>query len=428
MSTRPTRSRRLSALLAVALLSVSLVAATGAFGPEAAAARPSPKPKPTPTATPTPTPTATPTPTPVPTATPTPAPACSVTGSVTPSPNGTVLSNWLNDAEAIASDDIWAAGSFGSPFMHWDGASWSLVADPNTGKGDQFFGVAAAASDDVWAVGTYSDQVGFSQAIAEHWDGTRWSVVPGTEFGTTSRLMDVAVLAPDDVWAVGSYSSEATDHWAQPLVEHWDGSELSVVPSPSIGTSSELEGVAALATNDIWAVGTTYTGGGHYQTLVLHWDGNDWTRIPSPNVGPYGNGLTAISAVDANDIWAVGNGNNSSVSLILHWDGSEWSVVPSPNSGHENNLLAGVAARAADDVWAVGYSIFWIPVGEDFEAHFRSLLMHWDGKTWSLFDSAAPNTEDNARYGVDTLPDGEAWVVGGHNAFDGTVIERYRCQ
>jgi hypothetical protein len=425
MFIRQAGSGRSIGLGVVALLCAALIGAGAMGGVEVAAAKPGqPKPRPTPTSTPVPTPT--PTPTPAPTATP--APACSVTGSVTPSPNGTVLSNWLNDVEAIAPDDIWAVGSFGSPFEHWDGTRWSLVEDPNAGRGDQFFGVAAASSADVWAVGTYSDQVGFSQALAEHWDGTRWSVVSGTEFGTTSRLFNVAALASDDVWAVGSYSSEETDHWAQPLVEHWDGAAWSVVPSPSIGTSSELRGVAALAPNEIWAVGTTYTGGAHNETLVLHWDGTGWTRIPSPNVGPYASRLAAVSAVDANDIWAVGHGNNGSVSLTLHWDGSEWSVVPSPNSGHENNLLAGVSARAADDAWAVGYSIFTIPAGEDIEYHFRALLMHWDGTAWSLFDSAAPNDEGNSRYGVDTLPDGEAWVVGSHAAFDGTVIERYRCQ
>jgi hypothetical protein len=282
------------------------------------------------------------------------------------------------------------------------------------------------SASDVWAVGSSIGQLGFSQALAEHWDGQRWSVVGGTPFGTTSRLFDVDVLASNDIWAVGWYASQATNNWAQPLVEHWDGTAWRVVESPALGTSSELHAVAAISPSDVWAVGTTYAT--RYETLVLHWDGTSWTRIPSPNVGPYGNGLSGLSAVTATDIWAVGAGNNSSVSLTIHWDGTSWSVVPSPNSTNPENLLEAVAARAADDVWAVGYSLYSVPVGEDYEYHDLPLLMHWDGAAWTLFDSAATNSDDNRRNGVDTLPDGDAWVVGTHAAFGGPLLERYSCQ
>jgi hypothetical protein len=418
MSLQRTGQSRSITLLVAALLSAALLGAAGALAMDAAAAKPRPSPKPTPTPTSTPTPT--------PTSSPTPASSCAVTGSVTPSPNGSVDANFLNDVAPISADDIWAVGSYGTPFEHWDGTRWTLVADPNTGHGNQFFGVAAVASDDVWAVGTTIAEFNFGAALAEHWDGERWSVVEGTRFGTTSRLSDVAALAANDVWAVGNYSSEATNHWPQPLVEHWDGTAWSVVESPALGTSSELHGVAALAPDDIWAVGFSYAT--RYETLILHWDGTSWTRVPSPNVGRYGNGLWGVSAVGPDDVWAVGEGNNGSVSLTLHWNGSDWSVVPSPNSTNEYNSVLDVSTSSSDDVWAVGYSLFMVPVGEDFEYHQRALLMHWDGTSWSLFESAAPNTSDNRRNGVGTLPGGEAWIVGRHSAFEGSLIERYRCQ
>ena len=45
----------------------------------------------------------------------------------------------------------------------------------------------------------------------------------------------------------------------QMLTEHWNGSNWSIVSSPSPGTynGNELYGVAAISTNDVWAVGGT---------------------------------------------------------------------------------------------------------------------------------------------------------------------------
>src|SRR5438045_4037787 len=49
----------------------------------------------------------------------------------------------------------------------------------------------------------------------------------------------------------------------------------SVVPGPAAGTvDPELRAVTAVSANDVWAVG--YQDG---QTLVEHWDGNLWTVV-----------------------------------------------------------------------------------------------------------------------------------------------------
>ena len=404
-------------LLILVLVSAGVISSAARTGAAPVAAAPAGKPRPT----------VLPTITPAPTSTPTPAPTCTVSSSVTPSPNASDYSNSLNDVAAISASDIWAVGSFGTPLEHWNGASWSL-ANANAPLGTQLFSAAAVASADVWSVGSTPQT--YDQALAEHWDGAHWSVTSGTAVGTGSKLYDVAALAATDVWAAGSFFSPATNNWEQPLVEHWNGASWSVVPSPSIGTSSVLRGVAALAPNDIWAVGDTYTT--QYQTLVLHWDGTNWSRVSSPNVGPYGNALYRVTALAANDIWAVGEANNSGSTLTLHWDGARWSVIPSPNSDNLYNILLDVAAVSSDDIWAVGRSTYAIPVGEDEEYHDVALLMHWDGAHWSLVASAQPNTSDNRRNGVTTLPDGTAWVVGSRDQsappYQATLVERYVCQ
>src|SRR5207253_1841729 len=99
--------------------------------------------------------------------------------------------------------------------------------------------------------------------------------------------------------------------------------------------------------------------GGAGGTVVEHWDGQQWSIIPSPNVEGEGSGFSAISAIASSDVWAVGDsccGNQGLTTLVEHWDGQQWSIVPSPNPTTNNNYLHAAAAVSSSDVWAVGDS------------------------------------------------------------------------
>src|SRR5204862_3293545 len=106
--------------------------------------------------------------------------------------------------------------------------------------------------------------------------------------------------------------------------------------------------------DDVWAVGAYSDNGGVAgRTLILHWDGKSWTQAPSPNVAGEARALYAIAAVAANDIWAVGSANQQS--LVLHWDGKSWSRVPSPGGIRATtNIPFDAVALSRDKVWAVG--------------------------------------------------------------------------
>jgi hypothetical protein len=269
--------------------------------------------------------------------------------------------------------------------------------------------VAASSPTDVWAVGS---QGGIPRrTLVERWDGTAWSVIPSPNVptATTSLLNSVAVLSATDVWAAGYGNDPDPGDWT--LTMHWDGIAWSVIPSPniSITTSNRLHAVAAVTPNDVWAVGyyvADFGGGGYARTLIEHWDGTTWRVVPSPNVGSDNNELNDIVAVSANDIWAVGEywggGGVLYQTLILHWDGRQWSVISSPNPG-TGLMLWGVAAVAADDVWAAGRYV----VGYDE----RTLILHWDGITWSQVPSPSPGA---ASYLFDVVATSatDAWAVG----------------
>jgi hypothetical protein len=77
--------------------------------------------------------------------------------------------------------------------------------------------------------------------------------------------------------------------------------------------------------------------------------------VPSPQISGQ---LDATAAISANDIWAVGAGNFSTISgtatLIEHRDGTSWTIVSSPDPGTATDALFAVAALGDGTVVVVG--------------------------------------------------------------------------
>ena len=183
-----------------------------------------------------------------------------------------------------------------------------------------------------------------------------WTVIPSPSIGIFGdQLTSVAIAGPNDVWAAGYYYNSAPPFGYRTLIEHWDGAAWSVVPSPNVGTGdNKLVGIAVAGPNDVWAVGWAKNASGVPTTLIEHWNGTAWSVVPSPNVGTVDNILAGVAAVASTDVWAVGStatGNGST--LTEHWNGTAWSVVPSPNPDPAS-IFRGVAVAGPNDVWAVG--------------------------------------------------------------------------
>src|SRR6266700_3509778 len=185
-----------------------------------------------------------------------------------------------------------------------------------------------------------------------------WTVVSSPNPALIDNVLAaVTALSPTDVWAVG-FDDRGT------LTEHWDGSAWTVVASPNASPRmNNLFGVAAVSTSDVWAVGDAFDSSSvTYHTLIEHWDGSTWSVIPSPSVGKAqieDNILSAVTATSAQDVWAAGMKvvEGSKVprqTLILHWDGKSWHVMDSPNGSQPNNELFSIAAISTVDGWAVG--------------------------------------------------------------------------
>lgn len=336
----------------------------------------------------------------------------------------------LSSIAGLAANDIWVVGpttmSAKALVEHWDGSSWKTAASPDvtitSGNdiGDELVSITALTPNNIWAVGNTavsdtnsSDQgTDYSIPLIEHWDGASWSVVPGSKV-TDGALWSIAALTSDNVWAVGTShtGNPAYDHT---LIEHWNGSSWATVPSPSPNPDptfgNGLAGISILASNDIWAVGTADT-----RALVEHWEGSSWTVVPSPNPGTYDNGLQSVTTLAPDNIWAVGSyrnsANDSSHTLVEHWDGKSWSVIASVNAGSGNNGLSGITAVAPNDIWAVG------------ETSLKTLVEHWNGSSWAIVASPNPSPTYNSLYAITALAPNVLWAVG-RNGND-TLTERW---
>jgi hypothetical protein len=299
--------------------------------------------------------------------------------------------------------------------------AWNVVPSPNPSKtANVFAGVAAVSKNDVWAVGYKGgvNSVGnsTSRVLIEHWNGTRWSVVPTPVVPNSveDSLSGVAAVSATDVWAVGRYF---TDSKALTLIEHWNGTKWSVVANPNPSpTDNFLNGVAAVSKNNVWTVGWYENNSlQRQQVLIEHWNGTKWSMVRSPARNFPFMQLTGLAVLSANDIWGVGDfltGTQSQAkTLIEHWNGTAWSIVNSPNSSSPVNRLVAAAAVSAKNVWAVGYYSY----DSGGITQDKPLIEHWNGNAWSVV--FAPGQSRSALTGIAVLSASDIWAVGGHGHF-----------
>lgn len=207
----------------------------------------------------------------------------------------------------------------------WNGSTWSVQPISVPADGGALQAVTATSSTDAWAVGWS----GNSQAtLIYHWDGSTWTRVSSpNQAGTYNILSGVTAIASNDAWAVGQTGTSSGPD--EPLIMRWNGSTWTVatgVPDPAGDTN--LNAVSGDSANDVWATGysnpTTCGHGGSSpkcQGVVLHWGGTAWTVVSCPNPSStYLNDYAGVVALASDDVWMVGTTDYAST-LIAHWNG-----------------------------------------------------------------------------------------------------------
>ena len=307
----------------------------------------------------------------------------------------------LSSVDGVSSDDVWAVG--GSTIEHWDGSTWTATTNVESAR---LLDVAAIGADDAWVVGD-----GHAGPFATHWDGSTWTAVPTPAVSATdAALTAVSAGSADDVWAVGHKDK------GLPLFEHWDGTRWRIVPSAS--GVVEVTDVAAVSATEAWAV-----GGSPYPSKrpsLERWDGTRWARTSPSQLTTK---LLALDRTPSGDVWAAGTGSQEyyihpGPPGTGHFDGSSWTAIFARGGGTRSfNTMAGVSALAADDVWAVGWSTYDTDFGPN-----HPLAQHWNGRAWGSVPVPAIGASESFT-GVAAADPSRAWAIG-HSA-QGMLLETW---
>jgi hypothetical protein len=314
----------------------------------------------------------------------------------------TSIGGALNGVSADSASDAWAVGSAGTSALtlHWNGTSWTRVPSPSpSSRYNALFGVSAVSGSDAWAVGAYvSNTTGHADTLILHWNGTSWSKVASPSPGhLRNYLYSVSAVSGNDAWAVGYYTKHGLTYT---LILRWNGTSWTQVPSPGPSGAPVLRGVSAVSGSDPWAAGELGAA-----TLILHWNGTSWAQAASPGPSPGPNLLFGVSAVPGSDAWAAGCASNTAGdcdTLILHWNGTSWTRQASPDPDAFDNQLSGVSAVSGADAWAAGHA------GND------TLILHWNGTSWTRQASPSPSSSDNVLSGVSAVSGRDAWAAGSY--------------
>jgi hypothetical protein len=331
------------------------------------------------------------------------------------------FNNGLQAASASSPNDIWAVGE---STIHYDGTTWTAYPAPsmlgnNTGY---LAGVVDISPTLAWAGGTINVGESNPGQIIEQWNGTEWTVAQGPTFaaGDQPSIKAMASTSANDIWAIGSLLGN-DEQQLYYLFEHYDGTQWTA--NTMVSGDAFLFGASADATNDAWAVGFKGPENDNSLALVMHYDGKNWKEMSAPSVGSGANQLNGVLALAPNDVWAVGFSTPeappkevATLNLIEHYDGTSWSIVPSPNVGpnsiYQSNRLFGLTANSPTDIWAFGS--YFAASGSGWQ---MTLLMHWDGTSWTIQPSPNP-TKKSADFISDLLfagvvpSPGNIWIFG----------------
>jgi len=275
-------------------------------------------------------------------------------------------------------------------------ASWNIVSSPNIGTGEnRLSGVSGVSANDIWSVGS-SQNNGVRQTLTEHWNGGTWTAnnpAPQNIGSYDNWLSGVAALSSNNVWAVGFYFDSLNS--MHTLLENYNGTSWS---AQTIGLG-DLQGITKVSSTEAWAIGNY---GGHPQ--FAHLVNGSWT-LQSDNTN-YAN-LYAITAVSSTNVIAVGFSYQGPIAYF--WNGTGWSQTNPSGSG----ALLAVYALDATHIYAVGNTA---------SNYDQGMLTMWNGSSWSspLTVPITGYSDISSFSGVYALSASDVWLVG----FQG-LIEQY---
>jgi hypothetical protein len=276
--------------------------------------------------------------------------------------------------------------------------------------------VGFVSAGESWAVGqVYVPALYAHQTLIERFDGSGWSVIPSPNQSTMNNGLNGVSMVSGGGWAVGyALKGGSPGPKYQPLALRWNGVQWSLASPASLTGDAVLTGVDAFPSGSAWAVGFQTTADGTRRTLIEHTSGGAWAPVPSPNNGTStsANTLAAIGGTPATGLWAVGwrESPTGLKPLVLRYD----TTRPSPTwvavSGAGGVPSPGKVETVLTGVDVRTASDVWAVGYYDNGSVKRPLALHWNGSTWST--SPIPGTGMLRQ--VRALAAGDVWAAGAY--------------
>lgn len=205
------------------------------------------------------------------------------------------------------------------------------------------------------------------------------------------------------------------------LIEHFDGTRWTIVPSPDPGTTGDvLYSVKAPGRNAAWAVGEEYDDGPLDRALTLEWDGEKWTRSTGPGERRSTTRLLSLAADGAGNVYGAGEAETDfrrTAALSESASASQrWSIERNLQKGESDNHFYGIAADAMGTQWAVG-AWFDPKNGRQFTLAERARA----GEGWRILDSPSPLHGGDSLLGGVIAAGHDVWAV---RAYDGPKAQK----
>ena len=135
------------------------------------------------------------------------------------------------------------------------------------------------------------------------------------------------------------------------------------------------------------------------------------TVVPSPSPGTNANNLESVSCVS--ESWCVAVGEDYSVTpdtLMLLWNGTTWTQMTSPALGGNPNVTLS-SVSCATTSWCVA-------VGTDDSSSPRlSFALFWDGASWTKMTVPAPGNLSSSLRSVSCVSASSCIAVGRYDSF-----------
>ena len=240
--------------------------------------------------------------------------------------------------------------------------AWTSVPAPANTKEAQLAAISCVSTTDCWAVGTS----GKGQPLVVHATASGWAVASAPTFSGGGGLNAVTCWSVTECWAVGDANSGSQ---SGPQIFGYVSGSWQAIPSDVQTAATSLYGIACAAADDCWAVGEVATPSASTpeSPLIEHWDGSEWTMVSAPV--PYDTSaapiLGSVSCPSVAVCWAVGGLADGSGLIERYTDGA-WSTPEQYPDVQWN----GVSCTSPVDCWAVGVVGGGTAIAEPIVGHY----------------------------------------------------------